>query len=150
RNTSAMPATRHQERREARGHAARRRSARWSLKSQASGVRIREATEIRERSSAGSEQPWRAWSRLDDDDGMELLVLGGTHFVGRNLVAEALRRGDDVTTLTRGRSGPPAAGARARYADRSDPAQLVEALGDDTWDAVIDTWSGAPEVVHIS
>ncbi|HXP20864.1 MAG TPA: NAD-dependent epimerase/dehydratase family protein [Streptosporangiaceae bacterium] len=79
---------------------------------------------------------------------MRLLVLGGTHHVGRAVVETALARGDEVTTLTRGVSGAPAAGARARYADRTDPAELRSALGDDTWDAVIDTWSRAPRVVR--
>jgi nucleoside-diphosphate-sugar epimerase len=83
-------------------------------------------------------------------DDMRLLVLGGTHHVGRAVVEEALARGDDVTTVTRGVSGAPAEGAQARYADRTDPDQLRAALGDDTWDAVIDTWSQAPRVVRDS
>jgi 2'-hydroxyisoflavone reductase len=78
---------------------------------------------------------------------MDLLVLGGTHHVGRAVVEAALARGDQVTTLTRGVSGPSAAGSRELHADRADPAQLRAALGDGTWDAVIDTWSGAPRVV---
>jgi 2'-hydroxyisoflavone reductase len=78
---------------------------------------------------------------------MKLLVLGGTHHVGRAVVEEALARGDAVTTLTRGVSGPSAAGALALHADRTDPAALRAVLGDATWDAVIDTWSGAPRVV---
>ena len=67
--------------------------------------------------------------------------------MGRAVVEVALARGDQVTTLTRGVSGPSAAGAQERHADRTDPAQLRAALGDDSWDAVIDTWSGAPRVV---
>ncbi len=76
---------------------------------------------------------------------MRLLVLGGTHHVGRAVVEEALARGDEVTTLTRGVSGPSAPGALALHADRTDPVALRAALGDATWDAVIDTWSGAPQ-----
>ncbi len=79
---------------------------------------------------------------------MRLLVLGGTHHVGRAVVQEALARGDEVTTLTRGVSGEPASGAQSRHADRTDVEQLRTALGDDTWDAVIDTWSQAPRVVR--
>lgn len=79
---------------------------------------------------------------------MRLLVLGGTHHVGRAAVEEALARGDEVTTLTRGKSGPPADGVEARYADRRDPGALEAALGDDTWDAVLDTWSQEPAVVR--
>jgi 2'-hydroxyisoflavone reductase len=78
---------------------------------------------------------------------MRVLVLGGTHHVGRAVVEEALARGDEVTTLTRGVSGAPAAGAVALHADRTDPAALRAALHGAEWDAVIDTWSGAPRVV---
>jgi 2'-hydroxyisoflavone reductase len=78
---------------------------------------------------------------------MRLLVLGGTHFVGRAVAEEALARGDHVTTLTRGVSGASTAGALALHADRTDPAALRAVLGDATWDAVVDTWSGAPRVV---
>jgi 2'-hydroxyisoflavone reductase len=85
-----------------------------------------------------------------EDDGMRLLVLGGTHHVGRAFVEEALARGDQVTTLTTGRSGPPATGAEARYADRLDPDAIAKTLGDDTWDAVVDTWSFAPVAVQTS
>jgi nucleoside-diphosphate-sugar epimerase len=81
---------------------------------------------------------------------MRLLVLGGTHHVGRAVVETALARGDEVTTLTRGVSGAPAPGAEARYADRTDPAELRSALGSESWDAVIDTWSRAPRVVRDS
>lgn len=87
---------------------------------------------------------------------MRILVLGGTHFVGRALVETFLAHGDEVTTLTSGASGPPLDGARATYADRRDPAALRDALrndlghdlGHDEWDAVVDTWSGAPAVVR--
>ncbi len=79
-----------------------------------------------------------------------ILVLGGTHHVGRAVVEEALRRGHAVTTVNRGQSGTPAAGAEARHADRTDVAALTAALGDDTWDAVVDTWSFAPSAVQAS
>ena len=79
---------------------------------------------------------------------MRLLVLGGTHHVGRAVVETALARGDEVTTVTRGVSGPSAAGARMLHADRTSPGELATALGDEVWDAVIDTWSGAPRAVR--
>lgn len=81
---------------------------------------------------------------------MRLLVLGGTHHVGRAVVEAALERGDDVTTVTRGVSGPSATGARAVHVDRSDRAALADALQGADWDVVLDTWSGAPRVVHDS
>ncbi|MGI9005544.1 MAG: NAD-dependent epimerase/dehydratase family protein [Streptosporangiaceae bacterium] len=78
---------------------------------------------------------------------MKLLVLGGTHHAGRAIVEAAVDRGDDVTTLNRGQTGADVPGAQVRQADRTDQAQLRSALGDDSWDAVIDTWSAAPRVV---
>src|SRR5688500_14447326 len=70
---------------------------------------------------------------------MRLLVLGGTHFLGRHVVTAALDRGHEVATFTRGVSGDPPAGARALHGDRDDPAALPEVL--DGWppDLVVDT-----------
>lgn len=81
---------------------------------------------------------------------MRLLVLGGTHHVGRAVVEAAVARGDQVTTLNRGQTGTDVPGAQVRRADRTDDAQLRSALADDTWDAVIDTWSQAPRVIRDS
>lgn len=81
---------------------------------------------------------------------MRLLVLGGTHHVGRAVVETALSQGDSVTTITRGVSGAPAPGADVRLADRTDPDAFRTALRDDSWDAVIDTWRGAPSAVRES
>ncbi len=79
---------------------------------------------------------------------MRVLVLGGTHHVGRVAVEVALERGDTVTTLTRGISGAPPAGAEARYADRRQSGALAAALGAGEWDVVLDTWSSEPAVVQ--
>ena len=79
---------------------------------------------------------------------MRVLVLGGTHHVGRAVVETALARGDRVTTVTRGVSGHAVPGAEARHADRRDHAPLEAALADDTWDAVVDTWSYEPAAVR--
>ncbi len=81
---------------------------------------------------------------------MRLLVLGGTRFVGRALVDDALARGWDVTAVHRGLTGALPAGVRVRIADRTDAAALAEALGGQTWDAVVDTWAGAPAVARLS
>ncbi|WP_405148552.1 NAD-dependent epimerase/dehydratase family protein [Sphaerisporangium sp. NBC_01403] len=81
---------------------------------------------------------------------MRLLVLGGTHFVGRAVVETALAAGHDVTTLNRGVSRSPAPGVEPLIADRTDPGALRRALGDREWDAVVDAWSGAPRVVRDS
>jgi nucleoside-diphosphate-sugar epimerase len=70
---------------------------------------------------------------------MRLLVLGGTHFLGRHVTEAALERGHDVATFTRGVSGAPPEGARALHGDRNDPAALPAAL--DGWapELVVDT-----------
>lgn len=79
---------------------------------------------------------------------MRLLVLGGTRFVGRAVVEEALSRGWEVDAVHRGVTGELPAGARAVTADRTDPEQLADALADGSWDAVLDTWASAPRVAR--
>jgi len=81
---------------------------------------------------------------------MKLLVLGGTQFVGRAVVVDALERGWQVDAVNRGETAPLPPGARHLSADRTDPAQLRAALGDGTWDLVVDTWARAPRVVQLS
>src|SRR6476646_3487081 len=77
---------------------------------------------------------------------MRLLVLGGTRFVGRAVIAEAIKRGWNVTALHRGVTGGMPPDVTVLYADRADNAVLASSLGTGTWDIVVDTWSGAPRV----
>ncbi|MET0933109.1 MAG: NAD-dependent epimerase/dehydratase family protein [Mycetocola sp.] len=77
---------------------------------------------------------------------MDLLVLGGSGFVGTALVADGLSRGWNVTTLNRG-NRPAVPGVTALVGDRSAPGGL-DALGDRDWDIVADTWSWAPSAVR--
>ena len=79
---------------------------------------------------------------------MRVLVLGGSHFVGRAVAEVALDRGHHVTTCNRGISGHHVAGAELLRVDRTDHAAFAGALAGHTWDAVVDTWSGAP--IHVS
>ncbi|MEV4465207.1 NAD-dependent epimerase/dehydratase family protein [Micromonospora echinofusca] len=81
---------------------------------------------------------------------MKVLILGGTHHVGRAFVETALERGDEVTTLNRGLSRPPALGVQALVADRTHTPAVAAALAGREWDAVIDTWAWAPRVVRDS
>ncbi|MCX4991396.1 NAD-dependent epimerase/dehydratase family protein [Streptomyces sp. NBC_00568] len=75
-------------------------------------------------------------------------MLGGTEFVGRAVVEAALGRGWEVTVFHRGRHQPPA-GVRSLLGDRTAPDGLAALAGtSDEWDAVVDTWSGAPRVVR--
>ncbi|MGW2327904.1 NAD-dependent epimerase/dehydratase family protein [Streptomyces sp. NPDC001700] len=77
---------------------------------------------------------------------MRLLMLGGTEFVGRAVIEEALVRGWQVTAFNRGRRGTPPE-VTALRGDRTAPGGLA-ALEDGEWDVVVDTWSGAPSVVR--
>src|SRR5690606_23259589 len=77
---------------------------------------------------------------------MKLLMLGGTAFVGRAVTEGALTRGWEVTVLHRGRHEPPG-GVRALHGERTAGGGL-EALEGGKWDAVVETWSGAPSAVR--
>lgn len=79
---------------------------------------------------------------------MELLVLGGTRFVGRAVVADALSRGWSVTALHRGVTGTLPDGVRTVVADRTSYDDTARALDGLEPDLVVDTWSGAPVVVQ--
>lgn len=79
---------------------------------------------------------------------MKLLMLGGTRFVGRAVVLEALARGWEVTALHRGVTGTLPDAVRTLTADRTDPAALAQALGDREFDLAVDTWARALKVVR--
>lgn len=80
---------------------------------------------------------------------MRVLVLGGTRFLGRAVVAAALDAGDDVTTFTRGVSGKPPDPVEALYGDRGTPADLAVLEGRQ-FDVVVDTSGYEPRVVRDS
>jgi nucleoside-diphosphate-sugar epimerase len=77
---------------------------------------------------------------------MRLLVLGGTRFVGRAVIEDALVRGWDVTAVHRGITGAMPAGVVELRADRTVPGELARAIGEQTWDVALDTWDGSPRV----
>jgi 2'-hydroxyisoflavone reductase len=81
---------------------------------------------------------------------VRLLVLGGSWFVGRVLVEEALRRGHDVTVFHRGRSSGPPPGVRVIHGDREDRSDLARLASDGPWDVVIDVPGSVPAVVRDS
>ncbi|WP_037910689.1 NAD-dependent epimerase/dehydratase family protein [Actinacidiphila yeochonensis] len=71
---------------------------------------------------------------------MEILVLGGTEFVGRAVAEAAVARSWGVTVFHRGRHPAPE-GARTLLGDRATGDLGALAAGE--WDAVVDTWSAA-------
>jgi 2'-hydroxyisoflavone reductase len=79
---------------------------------------------------------------------MRLLVLGGTKFLGRHVVAHALADGPEVTTFTRGQTNPEL------FPDvehlRGDRDGDLDALGGREWDGVVDTSGYVPRVVRQS
>ena len=68
---------------------------------------------------------------------MNLLVLGGSGFLGYHVVAEAVALGHRVTTFNR-QGSSTLEGVEALKGDRQDD---LSALTNRTWDAVIDTFS---------
>jgi 2'-hydroxyisoflavone reductase len=79
---------------------------------------------------------------------VRLLVLGGTKFLGRAAVEEALARGHDVTLFNRGQTNPELfPGAESLRGDRNGD---LAALRGREWDAVIDPSGFVPGVVRAS
>jgi nucleoside-diphosphate-sugar epimerase len=74
---------------------------------------------------------------------MRILTIGGTRFIGERIVAELLRRGDEVTLVHRGSTEPPTSpgsgGAEHIHADRADFRDVAERVRAMRPDAVIDT-----------
>lgn len=79
-------------------------------------------------------------------DAMRVLVLGGSEFVGRAFVDDALARGWHVTTLNR-QTHPAPPGVVSLRGNRWEVDGLSELRGG-SWDVVIDTWSWAPVAVR--
>ena len=83
---------------------------------------------------------------------MRILILGGTRFLGRHVVGEALRRGHSVTTFTRGNLPVIANRGVVPLAGNRDPdiAPGLAALAVGQWDAVVDTSGYVPRIVDAS
>jgi 2'-hydroxyisoflavone reductase len=79
---------------------------------------------------------------------MKLLTLGGTEFLGRAVVTEALARGWEVTVFHRGHHPAPPGAAVLTGDRRSGEPGALAALAGGEWDAVVDTWSAAPNAVQ--
>jgi len=67
-----------------------------------------------------------------------VLVVGGTGFLGRRIAEQFVANGDQVSVLSRGQGPAPPDGVRQLLADRRQPESLEAALRDQTFDTVLD------------
>ena len=89
-----------------------------------------------------------SYPELCSPHAMNLLLLGGTQFVGRHIVLSALERGHSVTTFTRGQTPDDLPEAVTRlHGDRSEVNSGLDALNSGRWDACIDVSGYLPRVV---
>jgi 2'-hydroxyisoflavone reductase len=77
---------------------------------------------------------------------VRILVLGGTSFVGRAMVEEALARGDELTLFSRGRTGADLFPDVARLVGDRESGDYTALRGTD-WDAVLDVSAYVPRHV---
>jgi nucleoside-diphosphate-sugar epimerase len=80
---------------------------------------------------------------------MRLLVIGGTSFVGRHLVEQAVAAGHDIAVFHRGRTNPDLLEGRVEHRlgdrDTGDYSSLADA---EMWDAVVDVTAYVPRHVR--
>jgi 2'-hydroxyisoflavone reductase len=80
--------------------------------------------------------------------GMNILVLGGTGFIGPHLVEYALERGHRITLFNRGRTNTHLfPSVEKLVGDRNDDLSALEGR---SWDAVIDNSGYTPQQVRLS
>ena len=79
---------------------------------------------------------------------LNVLVLGGTGFIGPHLVRHAVARGHRVTIFTRGRRNPELPESVVRL--QGDRNGQLDSLNGKTWDAVIDDSATNPDWVRQS
>jgi 2'-hydroxyisoflavone reductase len=77
---------------------------------------------------------------------LDLLVLGGTSWLGGAVARHAAARGHRVTCLARGEAGEPPTGVRWERADRSRTG-AYDTVSTQRWDAVVDV-SWQPDFVR--
>ncbi len=82
---------------------------------------------------------------------MKVLLLGGTHFVGRHIAEAFLADGHSVATFTRGQSADPLPAEVTRfYGDRNNGVHSLQPLHNQNWDICIDVSGYTPLQVNSS
>lgn len=79
---------------------------------------------------------------------MNILIIGGTRFLGRHLVDSALARGHNVTLFNRGKTDPGLFPHLETIL--GDREQDISKLAGRAWDAVIDVAGYLPRIVGVS
>jgi 2'-hydroxyisoflavone reductase len=80
---------------------------------------------------------------------MDVLVIGGSVFLGRAVVDEARARGASVTVFNRGRSGGQPDGVTQLVGDRTVPEDVAQLSGR-SFDVVVDTCGYVPAEVRLT
>ncbi len=81
---------------------------------------------------------------------MNILIIGGTKFLGRHLVDSALARGHNVTLFNRGKTNPNLfPQVETILGDREHDLEKLAQAGRE-WDAVIDVAGYLPRIVRLS
>jgi len=81
---------------------------------------------------------------------MNILILGGTIFLGRHLVDAALAHGHTLTLFNRGQHNPDLFPEVEKLRGDRTQASDLQLLRDRHWDAVIDTCGYFPHIVQLS
>jgi 2'-hydroxyisoflavone reductase len=86
---------------------------------------------------------------VGENRAMDLLVIGGTRFLGRRIVESALANGHSVTLFYRGKDGAELFDGKVEkiFGDRDGE---LDKLAGRRWDAVVDTPGYYPRVVRAS
>ncbi len=81
---------------------------------------------------------------------LRVLFIGGSGVISSACAQSAIEHGIDLWVLNRGKTGlrPPPPEATVRHADVRDPAEVRTALGDTSFDAVVDWVAFTPEHVQ--
>ena len=81
-------------------------------------------------------------------EGLDILILGGTGFIGPHVVSHAMDRGHRITLFNRGRTNTHLfPDAEKLVGDRNNDLSALEGR---TWDAVIDNSGYTPDQVQLS